>query len=598
MDSHGTSWADQWDDGPDHVSGSNQSKKKSNNVLGKTKTVASTGVKKLKEGTSIGAVVHKGGELSSIQVCEKHWVDEGTIHFDDEDGAGQSEYTCVGMSINDLDDVRKIDMKSISCEEVSKCEFAEVELGYLFYCKYAMKKGFTVKKGKVVRNTRGEIVQQTLFCNREGKRQSINLKECEPRPKTRCGCFAFLSLRIYFNSGRWFVKDFNDDHNRDMLEEKYCRMMPSHRKMVESDVMVGFRKKDMYNKIDKQRRFQSSDAKSVLKYLRQMRKHDPLMSFIHMVDDENRLQHLFWSDGISQLNYQLFGDVLVFDATYGGISIGVRWWTNMVTKFHLEENNWMNDLLDKKHMWATAYITEQFFASLRTTSRCESLHGQLGEFIKSRYNLIEFVQHFQRCLCYMRYKEEEEDDFAWSQPCGTFTQLKGTKVAGKNGEMDGNLQDPVRVRTKGCVHSNTSASNKGRRKNKCSQCGGVGHNKKCCPKQCAAMGAASTLQLVELKMEVSLTSVSMWIWYQFGSPLTQQTQNYSEGMEHEDVEQPDGVAANFCITMNVTSIFYCGHNRSIGMLGQESVVVVTRSNYGGDFGIYCCHRWLSWTNII
>lgn len=55
MDSHGTSWADQWDDGPDPLNGSNQSKKKSNKdkVLDKTKTVASSGVKKLKEGTSV-----------------------------------------------------------------------------------------------------------------------------------------------------------------------------------------------------------------------------------------------------------------------------------------------------------------------------------------------------------------------------------------------------------------------------------------------------------------------------------------------------------------------------------------------------------------
>ena len=53
MGSNGTSWADQWDNGPDPVTVSNESKKK-NNALGKTKAVASTGVKKLKEGTSVG----------------------------------------------------------------------------------------------------------------------------------------------------------------------------------------------------------------------------------------------------------------------------------------------------------------------------------------------------------------------------------------------------------------------------------------------------------------------------------------------------------------------------------------------------------------
>nr|KYP46996.1 hypothetical protein KK1_031365 [Cajanus cajan] len=54
MGSYESSWADQWDNGPDTVTESHESKKKSNNALGKTKAVASTGVKKLKEGTSVG----------------------------------------------------------------------------------------------------------------------------------------------------------------------------------------------------------------------------------------------------------------------------------------------------------------------------------------------------------------------------------------------------------------------------------------------------------------------------------------------------------------------------------------------------------------
>ncbi|KAG5019750.1 hypothetical protein AAZX31_06G177800 [Glycine max] len=54
MGSNGTSWADQWDNGPDPVTVSNESKKKNKKAFGKTKAVASTGVKKLKEGTSVG----------------------------------------------------------------------------------------------------------------------------------------------------------------------------------------------------------------------------------------------------------------------------------------------------------------------------------------------------------------------------------------------------------------------------------------------------------------------------------------------------------------------------------------------------------------
>lgn len=61
--SHGTSWADQWDYNPDPVAETtNKSRggakakysKKIEDGLGKTKAVASTGMKKVKEGTFVG----------------------------------------------------------------------------------------------------------------------------------------------------------------------------------------------------------------------------------------------------------------------------------------------------------------------------------------------------------------------------------------------------------------------------------------------------------------------------------------------------------------------------------------------------------------
>ncbi|KAE9602604.1 hypothetical protein Lalb_Chr12g0201351 [Lupinus albus] len=61
--SYGTSWADQWDNGPDprmigHDKNNNNNsakyKQKIREGFGKTKSVASTWVKKLKDGTSVG----------------------------------------------------------------------------------------------------------------------------------------------------------------------------------------------------------------------------------------------------------------------------------------------------------------------------------------------------------------------------------------------------------------------------------------------------------------------------------------------------------------------------------------------------------------
>ncbi|KAF1883618.1 hypothetical protein Lal_00012532 [Lupinus albus] len=79
---------------------------------------------------------------------------------------------------------------------------------------------------------------------------------------------------------------------------------------------IGFSKKDMYNQIQKQRRIGNGDAKSALQYLKEQSKSDSAMYWRHSVDEEGKLQQLFWVDGCSIFDYSIFGDVLVFDATY------------------------------------------------------------------------------------------------------------------------------------------------------------------------------------------------------------------------------------------------------------------------------------------
>ncbi|XP_058747079.1 protein FAR1-RELATED SEQUENCE 5-like [Vicia villosa] len=129
-----------------------------------------------------------------------------------------------------------------------------------------------------------------------------------------------------------------------MLKEKRCRLLAGNRKLSKSDKMqiknfgnavikvtqmigsfanavegydkVEFLKKDVHNQIARQRKEMSSDAKGVVRYLIDLRVKDPLMLVAHTVGADGTLQNLFWSDGESQKNYELFGDVLAFDATY------------------------------------------------------------------------------------------------------------------------------------------------------------------------------------------------------------------------------------------------------------------------------------------
>ncbi|KAF1873789.1 hypothetical protein Lal_00029495 [Lupinus albus] len=80
---------------------------------------------------------------------------------------------------------------------------------------------------------------------------------------------------------------------------------------------IGFSKKDMYNQIQRQRIIGNGDAESALQSLKEQSKSDSAMYWRHSVDEEGKLQQLFWADGCSIFDYSIFGDVLAFDATYG-----------------------------------------------------------------------------------------------------------------------------------------------------------------------------------------------------------------------------------------------------------------------------------------
>ncbi|XP_016206445.1 protein FAR1-RELATED SEQUENCE 5-like [Arachis ipaensis] len=79
----------------------------------------------------------------------------------------------------------------------------------------------------------------------------------------------------------------------------------------------------------------------------------------------------------------------------------------MVDECGVVDVEWVKDLYRKKNSWATAYIRGRFFAGIRTTSRCESLHAKLGRFVESRYRVLEFVTNFQRCIDFLHDNEDE-----------------------------------------------------------------------------------------------------------------------------------------------------------------------------------------------
>ncbi|KAL4396564.1 hypothetical protein AHAS_Ahas01G0104500 [Arachis hypogaea] len=84
-----------------------------------------------------------------------------------------------------------------------------------------------------------------------------------------------------------------------------------------------------------------------------------------------------------------------------------RQWEAMMDECGVWEVEWVKDLYGKKMSWAIAYICGYFYAGLRTTSRCESLHAKIGRFVERRYGILEFMTNFQRCVDFLMDNEEE-----------------------------------------------------------------------------------------------------------------------------------------------------------------------------------------------
>ncbi|KAJ1415153.1 MULE transposase domain [Sesbania bispinosa] len=357
------------------------------------------------------------------------------------------------IMIDDFNDIKKIDMKNISEDDLRKYDFADLDVAHKFYIWYGRSNGFSVRKSNVVSNSKGDILQQTFVCSAQGhgraRRSTRSSKKRQSKLLMRFDCKAMFRVHINVNSGRWYVTIFDDSHNRKLLEEQHCGMLPAYRKRTESDIMqinnfreVGIRPPHIYG---------SFARHGVLEYLRKLRLKDNLMFYKHIADEDGRLRHLFWCDGESQMNYQVFGDVLAFDATYRKN----KYMCHVVIFSGVNNHNQtivfasaiVSDETEQTYVWLleqlaqvmkgkapSSVITDGDLA-LRNAIRkvFPNAHHRLCawhllrnatsnvgipdfmtyfkrcKFIHSRINLTEFMQQFHRFLTYFRFREVEAD---------------------------------------------------------------------------------------------------------------------------------------------------------------------------------------------
>jgi zinc finger SWIM domain-containing protein 3 len=89
-------------------------------------------------------------------------------------------------------------------------------------------------------------------------------------------------------------------------------------------------------------------------------------------------------------------------------------WDNMLKKYNLTNNKWLEGIFDIKEKWAMVYGRHMFTADMKTTQRSESMNNVLKKYLKSKYNLLRFLEHYSRLLADKRHQELQAE-FKMSQ---------------------------------------------------------------------------------------------------------------------------------------------------------------------------------------
>jgi len=67
---------------------------------------------------------------------------------------------------------------------------------------------------------------------------------------------------------------------------------------------------------EKSKLIKGGDAKSLINHLQNRQAQDAMFYYSVQLDQESRLTNVFWRDGKSKVDYDCFGDVVVFYTTY------------------------------------------------------------------------------------------------------------------------------------------------------------------------------------------------------------------------------------------------------------------------------------------
>ncbi|KAL6538949.1 hypothetical protein OROMI_025275 [Orobanche minor] len=224
-----------------------------------------------------------------MEEFEDHWVEQE----DNEEGKETEQ-------INEQErNVEEEIIKKLSSPEVNMLFDSETEV-YEYYRRYGLQNGF----GVMIRNTRkieGVSTYLTVACHRFGESLRKAVDSLNPKPIVKTNCKARLCAKR-MEDDKWRVTQFDNEHNHTLSPSKAYRYR-CNRKLTKH----AKRSLNLYDEagIPMNKNY-FNNAQSV----------DSRFYYSIDLDDENRIQNLFWADARCREAYKEFGDVVTFDTTY------------------------------------------------------------------------------------------------------------------------------------------------------------------------------------------------------------------------------------------------------------------------------------------
>ncbi|KAL0560179.1 hypothetical protein IC582_000576 [Cucumis melo] len=232
-----------------------------------------------------------------------------------------------------------------------------------YYSNFARKNGFSIRKARSTESQNLGVYRRDFVCYRSGynqPRKKVNVEHPRERKSVRCGCDAklYLTKEIVDGVSQWYVSQFSNVHNHELLEDDLVRLLPAYRKIKEADqerilllskagfpvnrilevlelekgVQPGqfpFIDKDVRNFVRTSKKTVEENDKrenellELLEICKAMAKRDSGFVFDYTRDENGKVENISWAYGDPIRAYSVFGDVVSFETSYCSITFGL-----------------------------------------------------------------------------------------------------------------------------------------------------------------------------------------------------------------------------------------------------------------------------------